>query len=118
MEPRLFHQREGGNSDWLHADREAAAKLLFLASLREYGLLQRAEGFAAVFGSAVVSVALFDRWFRVRRFAVDQELELLELWLRECPLPVEPSGRFVVDRWLSGVRGTANPGAEAGPGHR
>ena len=36
LEPRLFRRKEGGNSDWLHADREAAVKLLFLASLREY----------------------------------------------------------------------------------
>jgi hypothetical protein len=108
LEPRLFRQREGGNSDWLHADREAAAKLLFLASLREYA--PQSSEFAAVFGSAVVSVALFDRWFHLRRFEVDQELGLLERWLRKCSLPVEPTGSFVVDRWLNGVRGMAEPG--------
>ncbi len=116
LEPRLFRRREGGNSNWLHADGEAAAKLLFLASLREYDSLQSPEGFAAVFGSAAVSVALFDRWFQVRRLVVDQELELLEPWLRNCPQPVESTGRFMVDRWLSGVRGQAEPSAPADGG--
>jgi hypothetical protein len=30
--------------------------------------------------------------------------------LRECPLPIVPSGRFVVRRWLAGVH---SPDAEA-----
>jgi len=98
LEQRLFRRRAGGNSDWMHADGEAAAKLLFLASLREYTPLDQPAGFIAAFGSACVSVAVFDRWFRVRRFEVDNELELMEQWLRECPLPVESTGRFVVDR--------------------
>lgn len=105
LEPRLFRRLEGGNSDWLQADREAAAKLLFLASLREYAPLDEPAGFAAVFGSAGLSVGLFDRWFVARRLLVDQELDLLERWLRECPDGAEPTGMPVVDRWLTELRG-------------
>jgi hypothetical protein len=101
LEPRLYRRQEGGNSAWLHADRLAQAKLVFLASLREYDLVVDDAGFAAVFGSAVVSVELFDRWFTVRRLEVEQELELLEARLREPGLRVEPSGRPLVDLWLS-----------------
>jgi hypothetical protein len=96
LEPHLYRQREGGNSDWLFADREETAKLLFLAALREYPPLDESAGFAAVFGEACVSAAVFDRWFRLRRFMVDDELGALEARLRECPLPVVPSGRYVV----------------------
>jgi hypothetical protein len=115
LEPLLFRRREGGSSDWLNADREALAKLLFLASLREYAKSE--EGFAALFGSASVSVAVFDRWFQVRRFEIEQELELLEPGLRESPLPVEPTGRLAVDEWLSKVRGSAEQGAAADRGN-
>jgi len=112
LEPRLYRQREGGNSDWLFADREETAKLLFLASLREYDPLGSPAGFAAVFGEACISAAVFDRWFRLRRFMVDDELGALEARLRECPLPVESSGGFVVGRWLAEVRGRCGgPGA-------
>jgi hypothetical protein len=110
LEPRLYRQREGGNSDWLFADREEVAKLLFLASLREYSPLDGPAGFAAVFGEACVSAAVFDRWFRLRRFMVEDDLATLEVRLRECPLPIVPSGRFVVRRWLAGVH---SPDAEA-----
>jgi hypothetical protein len=111
LEPRLYRQRDGGNSDWLFADREETAKLLFLASLREYSPLDGTDGFAAVFGEACVSTAVFDRWFRLRRFMVDLELEALEVRLRDCPLPIVPSERFVVRRWLAGVQ---SPDAEPG----
>jgi hypothetical protein len=84
----------------------AQAKLLFLASLREYTPLDEAAGFAAVFGSPVVRVEVFDRWFQVRRFEVDQEMNVLEARLRECPLTVEVTGRRVVDSWLSQTRET------------
>ena len=109
LEPRLFRRREGGNTDWTHADGEAATKLLFLASLQEYDGVHTVEGFAGAFGSGAVSVEVFDRWFRVRRLQVDQELDLLEPWLRACSLVVEPSGRYLVDRWLVEVRGAAEP---------
>ena len=117
LQPRLFRQQEGGNSDWLHADRVAQAKMLFLASLREYDAVADDTGFAAVFESAVVGVGLFDRWFVARRLEVEQELELLVGRLREPGLRVEPSGRPVVDRWLSAVRAPdAEPGAAADGG--
>jgi hypothetical protein len=106
LDPRLFRRVEVSGSAWLHDDRLVQAKLLFLASLREYTPLGEAAGFAAVFGSPVISVEVFDRWFRVRRFEVDQEMDVLEARLRECPLPVEITGRQVVDWWLSQTRET------------
>jgi hypothetical protein len=107
LDPRLFRRVEVSGSAWLHDDRLVQAKLLFLASLREYTPLQESAGFAAVFGSPVISVEVFDRWFRVRRFEVEQEMDLLEARLRECPLTVEATGRQVVDWWLSQTRETA-----------
>jgi len=62
--------------------RLVQAKLLFLASLREYDPINDDAEFAAVFGSAVISAGLFDRWFVVRRLGIDDDLDALEGRLR------------------------------------
>src|SRR6516165_6604384 len=66
LQPRLYRQQESDRSGWLDADNLAAAKLLFLAALREYTPLQEPAEFAALFDSACVSVAVFDQWFRIQ----------------------------------------------------
>jgi hypothetical protein len=113
LEPRLLRRLEVSGS-WLHADRVAQTKLLFLASLREYTPIAADADFETVFGSPVLSVGLFDRWFVARRMMVDCELEQLEVGLREPRLRVEPTGRAWVDSWLSALRG-ANAEPSAGP---
>jgi len=105
LEPRLYRREEHSRSAWFEPQRLAQAKLLFLASLREFTPVADDAGFAAVFGSAVISVALFDRWFVVRRLQVEQELDLLERWLREHLGRVEPTGMPTVDQWLSELSG-------------
>jgi|HubBroStandDraft_6_1064221.scaffolds.fasta_scaffold428789_2 hypothetical protein len=69
-----------------------------------YAPLHDPAGFASLFGSPAISVAVFDRWFRARRLEIDQEMELLEANLRECPMPVEATGHAVVDHWVSETR--------------
>ena len=110
LEPQLYRREEYSRSMWFEPQRLAQAKLLFLASLREYTPVADDEGFAAVFGSSAISVALFDRWFVVRRFQIEQELDLLEPRLRDHLDRVESSDIPLVDEWLSELRGRAEPG--------
>jgi hypothetical protein len=112
LDPQLFRREEHSRTMWFEPQRLAQAKLLFLASLRQYTPLADDAGFAAVFGSAAISVEQFDRWFTVRRFQVDEELNVLEGWSRQFIGRVEPSGVPLVDEWLAEVRGQS---AESGP---
>src|SRR5262245_23336651 len=65
LEPQLYRRRENSGSMWFEPSRLAQTKLLFLASLCQYTPVADSAGFAAVFGSAAISVGLFDRWFTV-----------------------------------------------------
>jgi hypothetical protein len=93
---------------WSEPARLAQAKLLFLASLREYTPIADETGFAAVFGSATIGVSLFDRWFVIRRIQIEEELDVLEPRLREHLDRVESTGIPVVDQWLSDLNGQSD----------
>ena len=109
LEPQLYRREECSRTVWFEGQRLAQAKLLFLTSLREYTPVADDTGFAAVFGSRAISVGLFDRWFVIRRFQVDQELDLLTPRLREHLDQIEPPCIPLVDQWLTDLRDSASP---------
>ncbi len=103
MEPLLYRRQENTGSNWLAAERLLQVKLLFLADLRQYTPLAEDAGFTRVFGSAQISMALFDRWWTARRFQVEEELETLEERLCSCKDRIEPTGSSKVDDWVSSL---------------
>jgi hypothetical protein len=105
LEAQLYRRTEYDRSMWFEPQRLAQAKLLFLASLREYDPIDDDAGFSAVFGSAAISVELFDRWFLIRRLGVDDDLDSLEGRLRAVIDRVVPPGIPLVDEWLLELHG-------------
>jgi hypothetical protein len=103
LQPVLIRRRESTGAEWPHVERLAQAKLLYLASISEYPPLDDPAGFEAVFGSARFSLALFDRWWVIRRLVVDEEWEDLEARLRDRLDRVEPTDQPQVDHWLSSL---------------
>ena len=77
------------------------------ASLRDYTPLADDAAFTCVLGSPHISVSLFDRWWTMRRFEVDRELnaDMVEADLRPLLDRVEPTGHPQVDEWLATLRG-------------
>ncbi len=117
LEPQLYRRAEHDRSMWLKPQRLAQAKLLFLASLRQYAPIDDDDKFSAVFGSAAISVDLFDHWFMIHRLGIDDDLDNLEVGLRAVIDRVVPPGIPLVDSWLSELRHQdAEPGAPAGGG--
>lgn len=104
LETRLFRHKEGGHTAWRDSDWEAIAKLLFLVSLMDYAPLDEAVVFCELFESKTVSIATFDRWFQLRRFEVDENLDNLITGLRDCHLDIDLTGQPVADHWLASVR--------------
>ncbi len=101
LQPVLIRRLESSGVEWSYVERLAQAKLLYLASISEYTPLDDPDAFEAVFGSGGLSLALFDRWWVVRRLVVDEEWEDLESRLRDRLDRVEPTDHPRVDRWLS-----------------
>ncbi|MFO0646941.1 MAG: hypothetical protein U0326_11940 [Polyangiales bacterium] len=103
LEPVLLQNREGGVSDWDRESQCLRVKITFLSSLRQYEPIETDEAFAAVFGSAKLSVALFDCWWSIRGFRVDDTVEHMQNWVSRCGRSIEPTGNPVTDRWIGWV---------------
>jgi hypothetical protein len=104
LEPRLYRCRHIDRDIWFPQNRLVQTKLLFMAALREYSPISEDEGFANAFGSAMINVELFDRWYTVRFFFLEGQLEELEPELRDCLDQVQETGDCVVDKWLAELR--------------
>jgi hypothetical protein len=101
LEPQLYRRFNTDRSMWFEAQRLAQTKLLFLASLCQYDPLASEDDFASVFGSAQLSVGLFDGWFVVRELMLDDDLEQLERYAQPVVGRIKRTGLPVVDEWLS-----------------
>jgi hypothetical protein len=104
LEPRLYRCKHSDRSVWFEQNRLVQTKLLFMAAQRGYSPISDDEGFANAFGSATINVGLFDRWYTVRCFRIEDQLEDLEPRLRECLDSVRETGNPVVDEWLAELR--------------
>jgi hypothetical protein len=103
-EPALIHQREGDRTGWTAEDHATQIKILFLVRLREYIPLASDEDAARILGSSRISVDLFDRWWVVRRFVVEDNTEGLLALLRPVLGKVTATGNSMVDHWLTSIR--------------
>lgn len=103
LEPVLLQNREGGVSDWNRESHCLQVKITFLSSLKQYEPIETDESFAAVFGSAKLSVALFDCWWSIRGFRVDDIVEHMQNWVKHSGRSIEPTGNPVTDQWIKWV---------------
>ncbi len=106
-EPVLIRNREGDRTAWTPEDHATAIKILFLARLREYTPLVSDEDAARILSSSRISVSLFDRWWVVRRFLVEDDRDGLLTFLRPVLGNVEATGNPLVDNWLTWARDRA-----------
>jgi hypothetical protein len=105
LEPVTYGCQESGPTG--SPERLLAIKLLFLASLRDYDDLAGDSGFTRLLGSPHISEHLFERWWTVRRFEVDEELEdgTIATKLRPYLDHVDRTGNPRVDSWRDELRG-------------
>ena len=75
LEPEMISKLEGGRSRWTKEDHTLTIKLLFLAQIKEYTPLSSDAVFERLFGSHRLSTSLFDRWWTIRRFEVNESAE-------------------------------------------
>ncbi len=113
LEPRVLANREGGNTDWTAEDNTEYVKLVFLASLHDYDTTVTDEGFAAVFGTDVLSVEFFDRWWSIRRLTIDNDTDWYGPQLVGCLRrgKVAAAANTRVAARLAWVQRHAGPGA-------
>src|SRR5436305_1618433 len=74
-EPVLIRSREGCRASEIKGYREAKVKLLFLARLREYDPLSSDAEAARLLGDDRISTGLFDRWWTIREFGLEEDAE-------------------------------------------
>ena len=103
-EPQVIEQAEGGRTVWAEADHILVVKLLFLAGLRKYSPFDQEESVVRIFGSAMIDVALFDRWWTARRLTVDEHAADLHPLLASLRSKVVPTGNALVDGWVAQVK--------------
>ena len=104
LEPVLLSNKEGGCSSWRDEDHALTVKLIHLAQVREYTPVSNDGDFERVFGSPRLSVALFDRWWTIRRLSRDDDTESMRPLLRQFLPHVDRTGNELVDLWLDWVR--------------
>jgi hypothetical protein len=102
-EPVLIRNREGGRSFWTTDDHAIKVKLLFLTRLREYSPLASDEDAMRILESPRISVGLFDKWWVIRPFGIEDDTEGMLAYLRPLLGKVDPSGNPRVDGWLAWV---------------
>ena len=103
LETRLWSCGEGGRTVWGTEEYEAKVKLLFVANLvSEYS---HDADFHQLFDDLTVSVEVFDTWWSLERYTVDETCETIESQLSPAVVNsiVEPSVPLV-DKWVSYLR--------------
>jgi len=106
LEPVTYHSQEKDDSSWLESDRLLKAKLVFLANLdHDHRSPFTTEGeFTALFGTASITEALFDRWWTIQRHQATREIGWPERSLAHSTEPASPTGSPRVDEWMARLR--------------
>jgi hypothetical protein len=118
LRPVVLTNHEGGKSDWTAVDHTEYVKLVFLASLHDYDTLVSDDGFATAFGTDVLSVELFDRWWSIRRLEIDNDTDWYVPQLAGCLRrgKVAAVANLRVVKRLERIAKQAEPGAAADRG--
>jgi hypothetical protein len=103
LEPVMLSKEQGGRTVWMREDYALTVKLVFLASLKQYDVLQSDTMFEELFGSARLNVQLFDRWWTIRELDDESEESLYPL-LAEYSHLVDQTDNDLVNQWLEQVR--------------
>lgn len=101
-DPTVLRNSEGGRTAWTAVEHSLVVKLCYLAILRDYDLLSADSGFSRVFGTAALSAHLFDQWWTLRRFDIDEDTAGLKREL--ASYKVEATGNPIVDDWITSFK--------------
>lgn len=104
LEPLMLTNGEGGRTAWRDEDHCLTVKLSFLASLKDYVELSADGSFLELFGAVKLSTSLFDKWWTIRRFEVDDSVEELQPFVKVAAQLMDPTGNSLVDRWIERCR--------------
>lgn len=105
LQPILTSRNYADRSAWRITDSQLAVKLLYLARLREYVPLTDDERALKILGSAVIAEDVFDRWWSIRIFRMEEgPSEQLHDYLVARIDKVEPTGNPVLDEWLKSLK--------------
>jgi hypothetical protein len=102
-EPVLWQKDEPDRSPWGQRDHIAKVKLLFLANLVvEYGGITELR---ELLGDGSLSIAAFDRWWRLERYSLDETCDDVEQRIPpQLARSLEETGIPLVDDWLRELR--------------
>jgi len=103
LEPELISHKEGGKTLWWKNDYIQKIKLVFLARIKEYTPLQPNQSFEALFGSARLSIQLFDRWWTIREL-YEESAESMDEFVEQFIHLVDASESEIVNGWLERFR--------------
>lgn len=105
LQPILTSRNYADRSAWRVTDSQLAVKLLYLARLREYVPLTDDESALKILGSAVIAEDVFDRWWSIRIFRMEEgPSEQLHDYLAARIEKVEPTGNPLLDEWLKSLK--------------
>ncbi|KPA09174.1 hypothetical protein MHK_010623 [Candidatus Magnetomorum sp. HK-1] len=104
-EGEVFENKEGGRTAWRNEDHQVKVKvkLIYLTYLRsEY--FRKDDEYRRVFETNQISVELFDKWWSIERFVVDETTEdyfdeIVKYY--DC---VQKTKNKIVDSWLDWLK--------------
>ena len=103
LDPEVFSNEEAERSAWSEKERASTIKLLFLAQIKQYEPLSSDSNFEEIFGSARLSLQLFDQWWTIRRFTVSDNAKSLHPFLNQFIHLVDQTDSPLVNDWLEGI---------------
>ena len=99
----VFENSEGGRTAWASNEHTTRVKLLYLTYLRcEY--LQTVKEYEYIFETDEISVALFDRWWTIERFVMDETTESYSDEIAKYIDHVKETGNACVDSWIQRLK--------------
>ena len=107
LEPQLISQQHGCREITLRESFATRVKLLYLASIRDLEPLNEDAVAERLFGSARITVLVFERWWTVREIGNREDVEGMIDCLRPLVAKVDGTGDAWVDDWLARLRSTA-----------
>jgi hypothetical protein len=105
----LIRNQEGGRTIWTSESHAAKVKLLYVARLREYDPLIADADAERVLGISRVDTEIFDKWWSMRRFVVEEDAAKIEEFIRLVKNKVDVPQDGLVAHWFAKLLESQKP---------